>query len=409
MKKSLLNPLVDLGTASMLSPNPFRSVLAYTIIVMALFCVPSYFAIQSTIMEEKYKATQEIVEWVDAHEKSIFENEHFNIPRSVRFRINIYDANHQLLYKGIGEPLSDFTFKVRVVYPFLYNQKEIKKERELLYLVVELQLNYAKIIFITTMLFFIVLFLIYLMSNVFIHSSIYPYKKMQRYMNDFFNDSMHELKTPLGVININVELLSHYVDSSKHLQRIKAATKQMQMTYEDVEYYIKHKKVTYNKEPINLSEYLNQRIAFFEDISISKSITLEHSVAENMMIYMSKVELQRIIDNTLSNAIKYSFFQGKVEIKLYLKDEDHCILSFQDYGQGIKDLYKVFQRFEREDSVQGGFGLGLNIVQNICNKNDIDINIESYENKGSCFTYIFRLDKKKLLDSVDDDVTKGER
>ena len=376
---------------------------------MALFCVPSYFAIQSTIMEEKYKATQEIVEWVDAHEKSIFENEHFNIPRSVRFRINIYDANHQLLYKGIGEPLSDFTFKVRVVYPFLYYQKEIKKERELLYLVVELQLNYAKIIFITTMLFFIVLFLIYLMSNVFIHSSIYPYKKMQRYMNDFFNDSMHELKTPLGVININVELLSHYVDSSKHLQRIKAATKQMQMTYEDVEYYIKHKKVTYNKEPINLSEYLNQRIAFFEDISISKSITLEHSVAENMMIYISKVELQRIIDNTLSNAIKYSFFQGKVEIKLYLKDEDHCILSFQDYGQGIKDLYKVFQRFEREDSVQGGFGLGLNIVQNICNKNDIDINIESYENKGSCFTYIFRLDKKKLLDSVDDDVTKGER
>ena len=291
----------------------------------------------------------------------------------------------------------------------MYYQKEIKKERELLYLVVELQLNYAKIIFITTMLFFIVLFLIYLMSNVFIHSSIYPYKKMQRYMNDFFNDSMHELKTPLGVININVELLSHYVDSSKHLQRIKAATKQMQMTYEDVEYYIKHKKVTYNKEPINLSEYLNQRIAFFEDISISKSITLEHSVAENMMIYMSKVELQRIIDNTLSNAIKYSFFQGKVEIKLYLKDEDHCILSFQDYGQGIKDLYKVFQRFEREDSVQGGFGLGLNIVQNICNKNDIDINIESYENKGSCFTYIFRLDKKKLLDSVDDDVTKGER
>ena len=84
-------------------------------------------------------------------------------------------------------------------------------------------------------------------------------------------------------------------------------------------------------------------------------------------------------------------------------------LVLLDYGQGIKDLYKVFQRFEREDSVQGGFGLGLNIVQNICNKNDIDINIESYENKGSCFTYIFRLDKKKLLDSVDDDVTKGER
>jgi len=393
----------------MLSLNPFRSVLLYTLIVMALFCVPSYFAIQSTIMEEKYKATQEIIEWVDAHEKSIFEKERFEIPHSVRFHINIYDDIHTLQYQGIQESLNDFNFKVRVIYPFLYYQKEIKKGNELFYLVVELQLNYAKIIFITTMLFFIVLFLIYLMSNVFINSSIYPYKKMQRYMNDFFNDSMHELKTPLGVININVELLSHYVNSTKHLQRIKAATKQMQMTYEDVEYYIKHKKVTYNKERMNLSEYLNQRIAFFEDIAVSKSITLEHTVEPDMMIYISKVELQRIIDNTLSNAIKYSFFQGKVEIKLLLKDEEQCVLSFQDYGQGIKDLYKVFQRFEREDSVQGGFGLGLNIVQNICNKNDIDINIESYENRGSCFTYIFKLDKKKLLDSVDDEVIKGER
>jgi len=215
----------------MLSLNPFRSVLVYTLIVMALFCVPSYFAIQSTIMEEKYKATQEILEWVDAHEKSIFEKEHFEIPRSVRFHINIYNDTHQLLYKGIQESLMDLDFKVRVIYPFLYFQKKIQHTNELLYLVVELQLNYAKIIFITTMLFFIVLFLIYLMSNVFIHSSIYPYKKMQRYMNDFFNDSMHELKTPLGVININVELLSSYVNSTKHLQRIKAATKQMQMTY----------------------------------------------------------------------------------------------------------------------------------------------------------------------------------
>jgi len=393
----------------MLSLNPFRSIIVYTLIFMALFCVPSYFAIQSTIMEEKYKATQEIIEWVSAHEKSVFEQEHFEPPRSVRFHINIYDETHTLRYQGIQEPLNDFNFKVRVIYPFLYYQKEIKKGSELFYLVVELQLNYAKIIFVTTMLFFIVLFLVYLMSNIFINSSIYPYKKMQRYMNDFFNDSMHELKTPLGVININVELLSSYVNSTKHLQRIKAATKQMQMTYEDVEYYIKHKKVTYNKERVNLSDYLSSRIAFFEDISVSKSIRLEHSVAQDLFIYISKVELQRIIDNTLSNAIKYSFFQGKVVIMLCLKDEEQCVLSFQDYGQGIKDLYKVFQRFEREDSVQGGFGLGLNIVQNICNKNDIDINIESYENKGSCFTYVFKLDKKKLLDHVDDAEIKGER
>lgn len=392
----------------MLSLNPLRSVLAYTLIVMALFCVPSYFAIQSTITEEKYKASQELFEWVDAHEKSIFAKEEFDIPRSVRFHLNIYDNQHTLLYEGIEHHLEKLYFKVLVVYPYLYYQKEVKtSDSRLFYIVVQVRLNYAKIIFVTTMLFFIVLFLVYLMSNVFVNSSIYPYKKMQRYMNDFFNDSMHELKTPLGVININVELLSHYVTSSKHLQRIKAATKQMQMTYEDVEYYIKHNKVMYAKEPINLSEYLGLRVSFFEDIAISKAITLQSHIEENMQIYVNKVELQRIIDNTLSNAIKYSYFQGIVEISLQQKDESSCVLSFIDHGQGIKDLYKVFERFEREDGVQGGFGLGLNIVQNICNKNDIDIDIESYEDKGSRFTYIFKLDKKKLLDNVENDHEEG--
>jgi signal transduction histidine kinase len=369
---------------------------------MALFCVPSYFAIQSTVIEEKYKASQELFEWVDAHEKSLFAKEGFDIPRSVRFHLNIYDDTHTLLYRGIEHTLKDVEFKVRVIYPFLYYQKAIvTQDQRLFFVVVQVRLNYAKIIFVTTMLFFIVLFLIYLLSNVFVHSSIYPYQKMQRYMNDFFNDSMHELKTPLGVININVELLSHHVSSSKHLQRIKAATKQMQMTYEDVEYYIKHNRVVYAKEPINLSEYLGLRIAFFEDIARSKSITLHYEIQEEMRIDMSKVELQRIIDNTLSNAIKYSFFQGTVEISLAQKDENSCVLSFIDHGQGIKDLYKVFERFEREDGVQGGFGLGLNIVQKICNKNDIDIDIESYENKGSRFTYIFKLDRQKLLDKVE--------
>jgi len=392
----------------MLSLSPLRSVLAYTLIVMALFCVPSYFAIKSTVVEEKYKASQELFEWVEAHEKSIFAREAFDIPRSVRFHLNIYDDTHMLLYEGIAQPFHKSLFKVLVIYPYIYYQKEVKTaDNRLFYIVVQVRLNYAKIIFVTTVLFFIVLLLVYLMSNVFVNSSICPYKKMQRYMNDFFNDSMHELKTPLGVININVELLSRYVAPSKHLQRIKAATKQMQMTYEDVEYYIKHNKVMYAKESVNLSEYLGLRILFFEDIALSKAITLQHHIDESLHVDVNKVELQRIIDNTISNAIKYSFFQGIVEISLKQKDEGNCVLTICDHGQGIKDLYKVFERFEREDGVQGGFGLGLNIVQNICNKNDIDIDIESYENEGSRFTYIFKLDKKKLLDSVEKEQVKG--
>ena len=368
---------------------------------MALFCIPSYFAIKSTIAEQKYKSTQEIKEWITQHKKSIFQKDGFKIPQSVRFHINLYDENKKLLYKGIEKELDNISFKIEFFYPDIYYNEMIKSDDKLYYLVVKLQLNYAKIVFITTVLFFIVLILLYLMSYIFAHSSIYPYKRMQKYMNDFFNDSMHELKTPLGVIGVNVELMSNYASDSKHLQRIRSATKQMQMTYEDVEYYIKNKKLKYKKESINLSEYLAKRVAFFADIALPKEIGIKTKIDEDIYMYISQTQIQRIIDNTISNAIKYSHFKGVVEVSLTKLKDGKGELSVKDYGHGIKDLYKVFRRFEREDVAQGGFGLGLNIVQNICNENDIELKIESYENQGSLFSYLFHLDKKKILDMVE--------
>lgn len=70
-------------------------------------------------------------------------------------------------------------------------------------------------------------------------------------------------------------------------------------------------------------------------------------------------------------------------------------------GRGLKIFHKVLQRFEREDSVQGGFGLGLSIVRNICIQNDVDLEVRSLENKGSTFLFQFQRDKKKWLDKVD--------
>ncbi len=394
--------LVDLGTKSMLYPKQLLFVILYTVVVMALFCVPSYFAISSTMSEEKYKATQEILEWVETKEAIIFSEGGFNVPKSVRFKTAVFDDKHTLLYSDLSQTFERFDFKVKVVYPYMYYQKEVRlPSHELFYLVVELKINYTKIFFIATMLFFIVLFLVFLMSMLFVNTSVYPYKKKQQYMNDFFNDAMHELKTPLGVININLELMGKYVGETKHIQRIKAATKQMQMTYEDVEYYIKHKKVLYKKEEVNLSEYLLMRIYFFEDIAFSKSIKLQYTIADNLVVYINKVELQRILDNTLSNAIKYSYFGGTVSITLEQKEDHNALLTIKDEGQGIKDIHKVLQRFEREDGIQGGFGLGLNIVQNICNQNDVFLEVRSLENKGSTFLYQFHLDKKKWLDKVD--------
>ncbi|WP_141090151.1 ATP-binding protein, partial [Campylobacter concisus] len=90
----------------------------------------------------------------------------------------------------------------------------------------------------------------------------------------------------------------------------------------------------------------------------------------------SKVQAQRIIDNTITNAIKYRPKDIESIVKLDLEDE-RINLSVHDFGKGKKDVKKVWKRYVREDEIQGVFGLGLNIVSEICQKHDILYGVDS--------------------------------
>ena len=98
--------------------------------------------------------------------------------------------------------------------------------------------------------------------------------------------------------------------------------------------------------------------------------------------------LYRIIDNNISNAIKYSKDNSNINISLE-KKESFIQLIFKDEGVGIKDTSKIFERYYRGDKITGGFGIGLSIVKNICIKNKIQIEVNSHINKGTTFLYTF--------------------
>ena len=384
--------------------NERKLSILYTVLIMLLFLIPNYFAIKASIEKQHFENSIELLTWLNKVEKSIHVDE-LELPRSVKFTIGLYTQNHHKIISNLKKEPDSFTFKTLVNYPYMYYQKNIEKNRHnVAYIVCAMNINYSMILLMASTLFLVVLVIIYLFNMLMIRNSTIPYKIMQRYMNDFFNDAMHELKTPLGVININLELIGRIVPPTKHIKRIKAATKQMQMTYEDVEYYIKNQKVKYTKEKIDLSLYLKSRIEFFEDIALSKQIKLSPTIQEDLTVFINSTEIQRVIDNTISNAIKYSNFQGKVEISLQKNSDDSCDFIVKDYGQGIKDTKTIFNRFKREDAAQGGFGLGLNIVQNICNKNNIEIGIESIEDVGSTFSYKISLYRVKFLDKAEYEV-----
>ncbi|MBT4178639.1 MAG: GHKL domain-containing protein [Campylobacteraceae bacterium] len=98
--------------------------------------------------------------------------------------------------------------------------------------------------------------------------------------------------------------------------------------------------------------------------------------------------MQILIDNNISNAIKYSYPNSTININLKIKNSGY-LLEFIDYGIGIKDTDKLFTRYYREESTTGGFGIGLNIVKSILDQYNITLNIKSELKKGSTFSYIF--------------------
>ena len=164
----------------------------------------------------------------------------------------------------------------------------------------------------------------------------------------------------------------------------------MTVIYEDLEYYMQQNMVKDEKTNINFSSFLERRIEFFNDLVISKNIKFAKNIQNDIYMIFNELELYRIIDNNISNAIKYSKDGSNIQISLE-KENNKIKLMFKDEGIGIKDKSKIFERYYRGDKITGGFGIGLSIVKNICVKNKIDIQVESQINKGTTFIYLFDL------------------
>jgi signal transduction histidine kinase len=215
-----------------------------------------------------------------------------------------------------------------------------------------------------------------------------PFEAMNRQLDNFIKDSMHEINTPLSIINLNVDLFANKHGENKYLQRIKSASKTLATIYDDMDFLIKQGRVKHTTQEINMSEFIQTRVDYFGDVANLKEIKISTDITLNIYYNFSKIKLQRIIDNTISNAIKYSNDTGEIDIRLY-KKEKKIHFEVQDYGVGIANVKKIFSRYYRENEAKGGFGIGLNIVKDIVDEEGITLQVDSKVKEGSLFCYIF--------------------
>ena len=204
-----------------------------------------------------------------------------------------------------------------------------------------------------------------------------PLFKSDEKLEQSIKETIHELNIPVSTIKMNTQLLEKTITdekSQKRLERIKQASNNLLKLYENMEYNIKKEIDKIDKQEIYLDDLVKNCVEKFYDIKKDVKISMD---IPKINIFTDLNGFEKTIDNLISNAIKYNVKDNPL-VEISYKNS---ILSIFNTGEQIdtKNLFIVFDKYFQEDTTKDGFGLGLAMVKEFCDKNKISINIDTTE------------------------------
>lgn len=160
-----------------------------------------------------------------------------------------------------------------------------------------------------------------------------------------------------------------------------------------------------NTNPTKLifNELVNENINFLNEISTKKTITINNILHDRIQIWSDRNQVDIIVRNLLSNALKFTPKNGTITIKS-LERDNSWVISIEDTGVGM-DKYTQEKIFKKDTNIttygtnnEKGTGIGLSLCKDMVEKNNGTIWVESTLNKGSIF--FFTLPKRSLEKAV---------
>ena len=221
---------------------------------------------------------------------------------------------------------------------------------------------------------------------------------MQRHKDDFIAIASHELKTPLTSIKAYNQILSSLIKSGDEvtsLNIIKKTERQIHKMIKLIHNFLDLSKVESAQLKLEIEEFdINELISEtinYHNLPENKE-RLRFNKGELPPVKADKSKIAHVIDNVLSNALKYSPIHEKVLIRSEMEN-DSIVISVEDHGKGINDSSKekIFQRFYRAENTMGGttsgFGIGLYFAFEIIKLHRGLMWFDSEEGKGSTFYF----------------------
>jgi two-component system sensor histidine kinase BaeS len=206
-------------------------------------------------------------------------------------------------------------------------------------------------------------------------------------------DIAHELRTPVTGILARIEAAQDGVmpDPQANLAAMHEETLRLARLIEDVGQLADAEKhaLLIDKARVDLGAVAHARADARRDFFRAKDIEFVDEV-ESTPVHADASRLEQIVDNLLSNALRYTDPGGSVKLKVRT-DRDHAVLEVADTGIGIapEDQGRVFDRFWRSDRSRsratGGAGIGLAVVRELVEAHDGDVTLESAPGRGTTF------------------------
>ncbi len=243
--------------------------------------------------------------------------------------------------------------------------------------------------------------------------------------SNFLANMSHEVRTPMNAILGFVDVLCKHETSEEKLEKlniIKESGTSLMNIIDDILDFSKLESGKLNIENIlfKTSEPFEFITKLFNERARQKGISITLDIAKDLPAdaYGDITRIKQIYSNLLSNALKFSHNNSKIEVSLrYLDTSSSLLCSVKDYGIGIakENLARIFQVFEQEDTSTtrnfGGSGLGLSISKSLAKMMHGKLYVESEIEKGSTFFFQVELfkDVDKNLELVEEDSTNTEQ
>ena len=230
-------------------------------------------------------------------------------------------------------------------------------------------------------------------------------KEQEKQNRELVSNISHDLKTPITAIKGYVEgIMDGVADTpekmDKYIKTIYSKANDMEKLINELTFYsgIDNNRIPYNFHRINVADYFGDCI---EEVGLDleqRNIELNYSnlARPDTMVIADPEQMKKVINNIISNSIKYMDKpRGVIDIRI-LDEMDSIRVEIEDNGKGIaqKNVPRIFERFYRTDaarnSAQGGSGIGLSIVKKIIEDHGGYIWATSREGEGTCMHFVLR-------------------